>query len=131
MSVEAALHRHQGGEEPDRAGAGDEGMARLPGSAVADSIDLLPGLGDDAGWLKKDTQDAEGGIDLDRELGLEAKPLRAIAVALLDAAFGVEAVAAHIPFALAAAEAGNGIGPADDADDEIADAEAATGWCRL
>src|SRR5581483_6091451 len=58
-------------------------------------------------------------------IGLEAHTLRAIAVALLDAALGVKPVAAHVPLADRAARARLRIGPAHDADDVIAGLEPA------
>ena len=42
------------------------------------------------------------------------------AVALLDAALGVLAVAAHVPLADGAVGARHRVGPADDADDQVA-----------
>ena len=59
-------------------------------------------------------------IDLDREFRLDAEALGAVAVPLLDAALGVAAVAAHVPFAGGAGRAGLRVGPAHDADDEVA-----------
>src|SRR5262249_5594759 len=55
----------------------------------------------------------------------------AVAVPLLDAALGVAPVAAHVPLSGRARDARHGIGPAHDADDEIAGCEAATLGCRL
>ena len=49
-------------------------------------------------------------IDLDHELRLDAEALGAVAVALLDAALGVAAVAAHVPFAGGAGGQGTGSG---------------------
>ena len=65
------------------------------------------------------------GIDFDKEIGLDAEIFGTVAVALLDAAFGVAAVAAHVPLAGGAGRTRHGIGPAHNADNEIADLDAA------
>ena len=64
---------------------------------------------------------------LTSEIGLDAEELGAVAVALLDAAFGVEAVAAHVPLVDGARGTRNRIRPPYDADDMIAGVHAATG----
>ena len=51
----------------------------------------------------------------------------AVAVSLFDAALGVAAVAAHVPLVDGARRTRNRIGPAHNADDEIAGVHAATG----
>ena len=66
-------------------------------------------------------------VELDREIMLDAELLGAIAVALLDAALGILSVAAHVPFAGGACRTGHRIGPAHDADHEIAGRKAASG----
>jgi hypothetical protein len=68
---------------------------------------------------------SEAGIDLDDEIGLDAKPLRAVAVTILDAALAVPAVAAHVPFARRASDTRDRIRPAHDAHHEIARLESA------
>ena len=70
-------------------------------------------------------------VDLDGEFRLDAEALGAVAVALLDAALGVASVAAHVPLAGGAGEARLRIGPAHDADDEVAGHQAATRRRRL
>ncbi len=65
------------------------------------------------------------GSSLNGKSGFDAPTLRAESVALLDAAFGVFAVAAHVPFAGRAGDARDGIGTANDADDQIAFVESA------
>ena len=60
------------------------------------------------------------GIEPDGELGLDPPALAGEAVALLDAALGVPAVAAHVPLADGAVEAGHRVGPPDDAGDQVA-----------
>ena len=65
------------------------------------------------------------GSSLTANSRLDAELLGAVAVALLDAALGVEAVAAHVPFADGAGRTRHRIGTAHDADDEIAAREAA------
>ena len=53
MHVEAALRAEQRGEQPDRAGAGDQHAARRRVVEPPDAIDMVPGLGDDAGRLQQ------------------------------------------------------------------------------
>ena len=128
MDVEAALRAQQCGEQTDRPGAGDQKRLRLPcPRAPADAFGMIPGLGDDAGRLDQHAGIAERTIDLDEEVGLDAEKIRTISVAFLDAALGVAAVAAHIPFADRAGGARHRIGPAHDADDAIAGAKSAVG----
>ena len=128
MDLEPALHAHQRREQADRAGAGDQQPPRLPGvEPPADALDVIPGLGDDARRLQQHAELAERRIDLDRVTRLDAKPLGAEAVQALDAALGVAAVAAHVPFAGGAGRAGHRIGPPHDADDVVAGGEAAAG----
>ena len=104
---------------------------RLPGvESPADALDVIPGLGDDARRLQQHAKLAQRRIDLDRVARLDAKPLGAEAVQALDAAFGVAAVAAHVPFAGGAGWAGHRIGPPHDADDAVADGKAAAGRRR-
>src|SRR5205814_1656296 len=64
-------------------------------------------------------------IDLDGEFRLDAKALGAVAMAILDAAFGEAPVAAHVPLAGGAGHARLGIGPAHDPDHEVAWRESA------
>src|SRR5437868_3778166 len=100
MNLELSLRSHQGREQPDRTGPGDQHLARLPpGRAPADAPDVIPCLGHDAGWFEKNPQDAERLFDLDGKFRLEPEPLGAETMPPLDAALGVEAVAAHVPFA--------------------------------
>jgi hypothetical protein len=60
---------------------------------------MIPSLGDHARRFEQNAGLAERRIDLDQKFGLDAKILRAETVTLLDAALGIAAVAAHIPFA--------------------------------
>lgn len=94
---------------------------------MPDAHGLLPAFGDDARRLKKHTQLIERGIELDQEIRFNAKMFAAISVTLLDAAFGVLPVAAHIPLACGAGRARHGVGPPHDADNQIATHDAATG----
>src|SRR6185312_8014968 len=117
----AALRTEQRRQKPDRPGAGDERDVRLPGSAApADALDMFPGLGDDARRLEQHAEQAERGVELDGKVVLDAELLGAIAVALFDAALGVEPVAAHVPFADGAGRTRHRIGTAHDSDHEIA-----------
>jgi hypothetical protein len=125
---EPALHTHQRGEEPDRADAGDQYRKWLPGSRpLADALGVIPRLGDDACRLQQHARNIERSIDLDQKFRFDSEKFRAEAVALLDAALGVAAVAAHIPFADRAGGTRDRIGPPHDADDEVARFDAASG----
>src|SRR6185503_15933980 len=91
----------------------------------ADPLDMVPCLGDHAGRLQQHAEFAKVRIDLDGEAWLDAKPLGAEAVQALDAALGVAAVSAHVPFAGGTGRARHRIGPPHDADDPVTDCEAA------
>src|SRR5262249_52931696 len=98
VHVETALPSHQGRQKPDGPRAGDQQRPRLPRTrAVADALGMVPGLGQDAGWLQQHAEDPQYRVDLDREVRLDAEAFGAVAVPLLDAALGVAAVAAHVP----------------------------------
>ncbi len=81
---------------------------------------MVPGLGGDAGWLQKNANIAKRRSESYRELWLDAKSLGAITIAMLDAALGIKAVAAHVPFAAGARRAWNRVRPTNNADHEIA-----------
>src|ERR1700677_1767421 len=81
---------------------------------------MIPGLGDDACRFEQHGGAAERWIDLDEKFRLDAEIVGAETVALFDAAFGVAAVAAHVPFADSASRTWDGIGAAHNADDHIA-----------
>src|SRR5580704_5698350 len=89
-------------------------------------LGLIPGLGDDAGRLDQDTVHAERGVQFDQEFRLDAEKIRTITVALLDPTLGVAAVAAHIPLADGTVRTRHRVGPAHDADDQIAGLKART-----
>ena len=128
VHFEPALRTDERRQQSDRAGAGDQRHTRLPRRGTgADAHDLLPGLGDDARRLQQHAECVEPGINGDQEIRLDTKLLRAIAVALLDTAFGVLAVAAHVPFAGRAGRARHRIGPPHDADHQVAVFDAAAG----
>src|SRR3954469_14882596 len=88
---------------------------------------MLPRLDDHACRLRQDRAEAEGGLGLHRKVGFDPETLGAETMPILDAAFGIEAIAAHIPFPGGAGRARNGIGPAHDPDNVIAAAESAFG----
>ena len=128
VHLEPALRPHQRREKTDRAGAGDHQRVRLPGArAAADALGVIPRLRHHARRLGQHAGNAERRVDLDEKFRLDAKKLGAEAVALLDAALGVAAVAAHVPFAGGASGARHRIRPAYDADDDIASRHAAAG----
>src|SRR5262249_23664136 len=99
--------------------------------AVSDALDVVPGLCEDAGGLQQHAENAQFRIDLDGEFRLDAEAFGAVAVPLLDAAFGVAPVAAHVPLADGTGNARHRIRPAHDPDDEIAGHESAPVRCCL
>src|SRR5262249_16639723 len=122
VHVEAPLHTHHRGEQADRSGAGDQPGLGPPGArTLADTLGVIPRLGDDARRLEQHAGDAERRIDLDEKIGLDAEIFGAVTVAFLDAALGVAAVAAHVPLADAARGTRHRVRPAYDADNTIAD----------
>ena len=127
VDLETPLHAEQGGEQADRAGAGDQHLRGLPYGPGADALDVVPRLGHHRGRLEQHAEVAERGVDLDDVVGRDAVALAGVAVVLLDAPLGVLAVAAHVPFADGAVGAGDRVGPADDADDQIAGGQPAAG----
>src|SRR3546814_2882390 len=90
-------------------------------------IGVVPGLGEDARRLEQHAQMTQGWVDADRKCGLDPEVFGAVAVELLDAAFGVAAVRAHVPLARCAVAAGHRIWPADDPDRPVPDGEAGAG----
>ena len=90
------------------------------------SVGVVPRFRQNARRLEQHAEHSERWIDPDRELRLDAKALRAVAVPVLDAALRVAPVAAHVPLADGAGAARLRIGPAHDADDEITGRKAAT-----
>jgi hypothetical protein len=87
---------------------------------------VVPCFGEDAGRFEQHTKNGQRRIDLHGELRLDPEALGAVAVPLLDAALGVVFVAAHVPFPGRARNARLGVGPAHDADNEIARRKTAT-----
>src|SRR5215467_3085312 len=92
---------------------------------------MVPCLGDDAGRFDQNTVQSERWIELDQKFWLDTEKFRAVAVAFLDAALGVAAIAAHVPFARGTAGTRYGIWTAHNADHEIAAVEAAIHWSVL
>jgi hypothetical protein len=86
---------------------------------------VLPGLGEHARRLEQHARGAEARIDLHQETRRGAPALGGEPVGLLDAALGVATVATHVPFAERAIQARHRVGMSHDADDHVADAEAA------
>jgi hypothetical protein len=66
------------------------------------------------------------GIDLEREVRLDAEPLRTVSVPSLDAALAIATIAAHVPFTGCAGDAWYRIRPANDSDYCVAGLEAAS-----
>src|SRR5580704_9327995 len=132
VNVEPALGADQRSQQPNWPRAGDQQRFRLPcARAPPNALGMRPGLGDDTGRLDQNTGIAENWIDLDQKLRLDAEKIRTVAVAFLDAAFGVTAVAAHIPFADRAGRTRHRIGPPHNPDDKIAGLESGIGRSLL
>src|SRR5262249_56790819 len=70
--------------------------------------------------LEENSEQPERPIDPHRVLGLDPPPLGHEPVDLLDPALGIAAVAAHVPLADGTVRARDGIGTADDPDDQVA-----------
>ena len=115
------LHGHQRREQTDRTGAGDKHGAAAPSeTARADPLDMIPRLGDHARRLGEHREQSKIAIHFHRECRIEQEMLGPEAVTLLDAALGVAAVAAHIPFADRAGRTRHRIRPAHHADHPVA-----------
>src|SRR6187431_2639498 len=125
VNLEPVLLANQRCQQTDWSGAGDEHLAPLPQGTPADRLDLFPGLRDNGRGFQQHAKQAERRVDLHRVLGLDPPALRHEAVDFLDAALGVLAVAAHVPFTNRAVRARHRVGPPDDADDQVALAERA------
>ena len=94
--------------------------------ALADPPDLLPRLGDHRRRFEQHAEQARGPRStFIAYSGSIRQRSRHEAVDLLDAALGVAAVAAHVPFADRAGWAGHRVGAPDDADDQVAGGERA------
>jgi len=126
VDVEAALRAEQRPEQAQRSRSRDQHAARSEMRAPAYPLDVLPGLGDHAGRLGEHTQATEPRVGLDRESLLDSEPLRHEPVAALDAPFGVQAVAAHVPLTYRAVRARDRIGAPNYADDQVAGSEPAS-----
>ena len=119
VDLEPALPADESRKQANRPGAGHEHGPRLPEGAVPHGANLLPGLRDDGRGLEQHAQEAKGAVDLHRVLGLDPPALGHEAVDLLDAAFCVLTVPAHVPFAHRAVGARHGVGAPDDAGQEF------------
>src|SRR5579862_6141142 len=128
MNFQPSLGSDECREQADRASAGHQERSRLPTArTAADAFGVIPRLGNHARRLDQYAFGAERLIELDEKFRLDAEKIRAKTVPLLDAALGVKAVAAHVPLSDRAGRTRNGIGPAHNAYDKIANVEAATG----
>ena len=125
----AALDGEQRGQQPDRAGSGDQHRLRCPGGAVADPFDVVPGLGHDGGGFQEHAEDAECGINRDQVFGMDPVALGRVSVTAGDAALGVLAIDTHVPLPCCACRAGHRVAASDDADDQIPGLEAAIRGC--
>src|SRR6185295_10344739 len=89
VDVVPALHREEGGEQPDRSGAGDQDGAGSPVGPAPDPLDVLPRLRHHAGRLQQDPGRAESRVERYGEARLDPPALAREAVALLDPALDV------------------------------------------
>src|SRR5215213_8187432 len=115
-----ALRTEERTKQADRPRDGDEQLSRRRAFQPPHTVAVVPCLGDNAGRFKQHAENAERRIDLDGELGRDAEALGAEAIATLDTVFGIKAVAAHVPFAIGARWAGDGIGLPHDTDNVVA-----------
>src|SRR5262245_28776589 len=121
MNLEAALDGEERSQQANRPGTVHKCRLGIPrDGSTADSLRVIPRLGHHARRLEQHTQCSERRIDAHGEARLDANPFRPVSVTLLDAAFGVASVAAHVPFPCGTVRAWLRIRASDDADDEIA-----------
>jgi hypothetical protein len=96
--------------------------------AAADPLQVLPGLGYDASRFEQHPEPPQGGIDAHGVCRLNAVPLHTEAVPLLDAAFRIQPVAAHVPLPHRAIRAGHRVGSAHNPHDQVAWYKPAVRW---
>src|SRR5262249_55426915 len=95
VHLKTALRASQGRQQSHRPRTGYQRGARMPwGAPRTDTQSLLPRLRDHARRLKQDADESNPWIELDQKVGLDPKLLRAITIALLNAALGILAIAA-------------------------------------
>ncbi|KAF5048840.1 hypothetical protein DSECCO2_445860 [anaerobic digester metagenome] len=119
MDIQSCQHADEGREKADGPRAGYECILRFPERTLADLPHHLPGFRDDRRRLKEDAEDPEIGVYFHRVLGFDPPPLGHEPVDLLDAAFSVEAVGAHIPLPDRTVRAGDRVGAPDDSHHQI------------
>src|SRR5215469_1975919 len=86
MHVEPALDSDHCGEQADRSGPGDQQCLRRPDArTAADSLGMVPRLGDNTGRLDQNTVAPQRWIELEQKFRRDAEKIRAVAVELLDA----------------------------------------------
>ena len=118
---------------PSAPPAGRPGRRRSPArfaatssGAMADALDVVPRLGEDARRLQQHAEQRRApDRPSPRSPARTGSARRRSRRSCLDAALGVSAVAAHVPFAGGAGDAGHRIGPPHDADHMVAGGEAA------
>src|SRR5690606_32624242 len=121
--VKSPLDCEEGGEEADRPCPSDEHGMRIPKRALPDIGDVLPCLGEHARRFEQHTAVTEPGVDLHRVIRLGPPTLPREPVPLLDAAFRVLAVEAHVRLTCGAGRARHWVGSAHQPDDEVAGLE--------
>ena len=92
------------------------------------AVDLFPGLCHHARGFQQHPEQAESRVDFHRELRGDPVALRAVAVVLLDSAFGVLPVSAEIPLANRTIDARHRVGTAHDPYDEVTHRTLRTRW---
>ena len=129
VHVEPALRAHQRGKKTNRAGASHQAASsasRTASDGRCVRCDPMP-------WRQHSSARAilrrsrAAGSTLTRKSGSIRKNSEPKSVSLLDAALGVAAVATHIPFADGTGRTGNRVGPAHNADNDVAGFHPAAG----
>ena len=127
VHVESALNAEHRRQEANGTGSRHENARRRPSSPSPNPLDVLPCLGDNARRLEQNPRKPQRGRHLDEVLRLDAVALRRKPMTFFDPAFGVSAIAAHVPLVDRAIRTRDRIGPSDDSDDAISALEVASG----
>ena len=107
-------------QQPDRTGTRHQQNPRVPERPPPNEHNLFQGFCDDGGRLQQHTEQAQARVQLNGVFGFDAPAFRHESVNLLDAALGVLAVAAHIPFTHRASGTGERVRATDDSHDQVA-----------
>ncbi len=125
VHVQAVLRADQRREQADGSGAGDENVAWFPEGPLPNCLHLLSSLGDHRSGLEQHAENTERAVHLHGVLRLHPPLFGHEAVYLFNAALGVLATAAHVPFAHGAVGTWHRVGTAYNTDDQVAFLQAA------